>query len=105
VNLDKLKKNLMRFNKVKCKARYMYSLGEELIESSTAEKDSGVLVDKKLDMSQQGALAAQKANGILDCNNRGGCPPLLCPCETTSRTLCPVVGPPAQEGCELLERV
>ena len=43
---------------------FMYRLGAEKLESPT-KRDLGVLADSKLDLSQQCALAAKRANHTL----------------------------------------
>ena len=65
--------NLMSFNKAISKVllsdlgnpRHICRLGEEFHQSSLAAKDLGVLVDEKLNRSQQCVLAGWKANIIL----------------------------------------
>ena len=114
-DLDRLERwahaNLMKFNKAKCKVlnlgrdnpKHRYRVGREWPESNPEEKDLGVSVDERFNMSWQRALAAQKANHILGCIKRSvssrSREVILPLCfHETPEVLCPDLGPPTQEG-------
>ena len=70
----------MRFNKAKCKVLHLCQGSPRYVQMCTdwennlvrvALQGLGEWVDEKLDMSQQYALAGQKAKSILGCLKRG----------------------------------
>ena len=83
------------------------------MESSPVEKGLGVLVDEKLGITQQCALAAQKANSILGCitssvasRSREGILPLCSDRVRPHLQFCVQLwGPQHRRDRDLLERV
>ncbi|GAB0205903.1 mitochondrial enolase superfamily member 1 [Grus japonensis] len=124
-DLDRLERwaraNHVKFNKAKCKVlpvgrrnpKHDYRLGKEWIESSREEKDLGVLIDEKLNMSRQCVLAAQKANCVLRCikgsvtsRSREGILPLYSTLVRPHLEYCiQLWGPQNKRDMELLEQV
>jgi len=80
--------------------------GADELESSFAEKELGVLVDTKLNMSQQHVLVAKKANGILGWIRRSVASrsrDVILPFYSALVrphlvVLCPILGSPVQES-------
>jgi len=83
-DLDRLQdwanKNLMKFDKDKCMVLHLgkhnpgvqHRLGSAWLGSSSVERDLAVLVDNKLNMSEQCAAAvAKQATKMLGCINKG----------------------------------
>ncbi|KAJ7396393.1 rna-directed dna polymerase from mobile element jockey-like [Pitangus sulphuratus] len=109
---------LMKFNKAKCKVlhlgqgdpKHKYRLSGEWIYCSPGKKDLGVLVEKRLNISRQYVLAAQKANCIPGCirsvasRSREVILPIYSALvRPPPGVLCPALGPQHKKDIDLLE--
>jgi len=118
-DLDRLESwapaNLMKFNKAKCKVLHVgrgnpkrkYRLCREWIESSPEEKDLGVLVDKKLNITWQ---CARSPEGCIKTSvasrSREGILPLYAALVRSHLESCiRLCSPQHRKDMELLERV
>lgn len=70
-----VERNIMKLKKENCRVLHMgkknpnhcHTLGATQLESSTTEKDLGVLVNTKWHISQRCAVTTKKINSILGC--------------------------------------
>ena len=103
----------MVFKKAKCWLLHLghdnslkqYGPGEEWLGSCLTEKVLGVLVNSHVNMSQQCARVAKKANGILAClrnrvasRTREMIVPLCSTTDTAPEIVCSILDPSLQEG-------
>ncbi|GAB0187935.1 mitochondrial enolase superfamily member 1 [Grus japonensis] len=112
-DLDRLEewanKNLMKDNNIldlgKTNPGAQHRLGSTWLESSSVERDLGVLVDNKLNMSEECAAAAKKANRMWGCINKGITnrdKEVIIPlsaCQAIPGILCSVLVPTVQKRC------